>query len=75
MKTVVHVMKHYLKCPSSILRRPCDLISYCRDPTKAVELQEVLASASQQSPLPLDVANDESVAKLTQSLQVENCTV
>ena len=51
------------------------MFSCCRDPTKAEELQEVLASASQQPPLPLDVSNDESVTKLTKSLQVWNCIV
>ena len=54
---------------------PHDMLFFCRDPTKAEELQEVLASASQQPPLPLDVSNDESVTKLTQSLQVGNCRV
>ena len=58
-----------------MLSRPHDLLSYYRDPTKAEELQEVLASASQQPPLPLDVSNDESVTKLAQTLQVENNTV
>ena len=43
---------------------------FFRNPSKADELRDLLASASQQPPLPLDVANDESIGKLTQSLKV-----
>ena len=59
----------------SISSRPHEMLSCCRDPTKAKELQEVLASASQQPPLPLDVSSDESVTKLAQLLQVAICSV
>ena len=43
---------------------------FFRNPSKADELRDLLASASQQPPLPLDVANDESIRNLTQSLKV-----
>ena len=43
---------------------------FFRNPSKADELRDLLASASQQPPLPLDVTNDESIRNLTQSLKV-----